>query len=144
MSARRTLLTIGLGILAFEALGAVVAIAANWPAQFGAVGTDAGAEALTRGTALSAPLAPLVVLAGAVALVWRGRVRPGAAIMALVAVVMLVGALGEALAPATPDVPKAVLLASGAIGVVLAAATAAAAAAAWRAQPRPGTAIPAS
>ncbi len=144
MSARRTLLTIGLGILAFEALGAVVAIAANWPAQFGAVGTDAGAEALTRGTALSAPLAPLVVLAGAVALVWRGRVRPGAAIMALVAVVMLVGALGEALAPATPDVPKAVLLTSGAIGVAMAAATLVAAAAAWRAQPRPGTAIPAS
>ena len=144
MSARRALLTLGLGILAFQVLATVVAVAANWPAQFGGVGTDAGAEALTRGTAMSAPLAPLLVLAGAVALVWRGRVRAGAAVMALVAAVMLLGGLGEALAPATPDVPKAVLVTSGAIGVAMAAAVIAAAVAAWRGQPRPGTAIPAS
>ena len=92
----------------------------------------------------STPLAPLLVLVAGLALVWRGRVRAGAALYLLVAVAMLVGALGEATAPATADVSKAVLVTSGALGVLVAAATVAAAARALRAQPRPGTAIPAS
>lgn len=58
-------------------IGAIVAIAAGWPAQFGGGGDagDVAGEALTRGTALSPPLGPVVVLADAPVLaVRRGAV----------------------------------------------------------------------
>ncbi len=129
---RRILLQLGSGILIFQLLAAALAIAANWPAQFGGAGTDAGAEALTRGTALSAPLVPLLILAVGLACLWRGAVRAGAGVLGAVAVAMLAGSLGEALAPGTSDVPKAVLVASGVIGTVLSAAVLLLAAAVWR------------
>jgi hypothetical protein len=132
MASRRILLQLGSGILVFQLLATVLAIAANWPAQFGGVGTDAGAEALTRGTALSAPLVPLLALAFAIACLWRGAARMGAGVLAVVALAMLAGSLGEAFAPATTDVPKAVLVASGVIGTVLSAAVLLLAAAVWR------------
>ncbi len=46
-------------VLIANALATTVAVAANWPSQFGGVGTDAGQEWLSRGTAISAPLAPV-------------------------------------------------------------------------------------
>jgi hypothetical protein len=130
------LVKIGLGVIALEVAGMIVAVAVNWPAQFGEAGTDAGAEALSRGTALSAPLLPLLVIGAAVVLLWRGAVRTGAAVLSLVALVMLVGSLGEAFAPATADTPKVVLVSSGAIGVVLCAVVLTVAVAAWRAANR--------
>jgi len=45
-----------------EVVATVVAVLVNWPSPFGGVGTDAGAELVTRGTAISAPLLPLVLL----------------------------------------------------------------------------------
>jgi NAD(P)-dependent dehydrogenase (short-subunit alcohol dehydrogenase family) len=113
MASRRILLQLGSGILVFQVLAADVAIAANWPAQFGGVGTDACAEALTCGTALSAPLFPLAVFAVGLVCSWRGATRTGAAVVAVVALAILAGSLGEAFAPATADVPKGVLIASG-------------------------------
>jgi hypothetical protein len=132
MASRRILLQLGSGILVFQVLAAGVAIAANWPAQFGGVGTDAGAEALTRGTALSAPLVPLAVFAVGLVCLWRGATRSGAAICSVVALAILAGSLGEAFAPATADVPKAVLIASGVIGTVLAVAILVRVPGAWR------------
>ena len=82
---------IGVGVLALQIVGMSVAVAVNWPAQFGDAGTDAAAEALSRGTALSAPLLPLLIIGAAVILLWRGAVRSGAALFSLVAVAMLVG-----------------------------------------------------
>ena len=47
-----------------------------------------------------------------------GNAGRGGAVF-LLAVVTFVGAMGEAFAPATPDVPRAVLVLSGVLGVVL-------------------------
>ena len=105
------------------ALGAVLAVAARWPAQFGGSGDpDAvAAEFVARGTATAPPLPLLVVVAG-LALLARSRRWWGTAAVAglcVVAVLTLVGSLGEALAPPTPDVPRAVLVASGAVGAAV-------------------------
>jgi hypothetical protein len=124
MSFRGTAVVAGLAVLVLHACGTAVAVWANWPAQLGAVGTDAAAEWMTRGTALSAPLAPLVALVVAVVLAslpgWLNRV--GGALVVLLSLLFMVAALGEAFAPATPDVPKGVLVASGVVGVLTAAA----------------------
>ena len=39
--------------------------------------------------------------------------------LCLLAVVTFVGSMGEAFAPSTPDVPRAVLVASGILGIIL-------------------------
>ena len=113
---------IGAFVLSFQLIATVVAVVMNWPAQFGGVGTDARAEFLTRGTAISAPGLPLVVLAVGSWLATRrdrwGTV--GVVLVGLVALLTTVGGLGEALAPATPNVSKEVLVVSGATSVVLA------------------------
>ncbi len=114
-----------LAVLAWEGLATAVAVALNLPAQFGGAGTDAAAEFASRGTALSAPPLPLAVLAVAALLVARAP-RPGAVagavLIALLGIVFTVGSLGEAVAAATPDVPKAVLVANGVIGTAIGAA----------------------
>ena len=124
MSFSRPAVVAALALLVLHAVGTALAVWANWPAQFGGVGTDAGAEWVARGTALSAPLPPLVVLAAAAVLAslrgWAARV--GAALVVLLGLLFMVGALGEAFAPATEDVSKAVLVASGVLGVVVAGA----------------------
>ena len=124
MSFSRPAVFAALALLVLHAVGTVVAVSANWPAQFGGVGTDAGAEWIARGTALSAPLGPLVVLVVAAVLAslrgWVSRVGEGLVI--LLSVLFMVGALGEAFAPATEDVSKAVLVASGVLGVMVAGA----------------------
>ena len=113
---------VGAFVLSIQLIATVVAVVMNWPAQFGGVGTDARAEFLTRGTAISAPGLPLVVLAVASWLATRrdrwGTV--GVVLVGLVALLTTVGGLGEALAPATPNVSKEVLVVSGATSVVLA------------------------
>src|SRR5687768_14045557 len=48
-------------VLIANVLAATLAVAVNWPSQFGGVvGTDAGQDWLSRGTAISAPLAPVM------------------------------------------------------------------------------------
>jgi hypothetical protein len=74
---------------------------------------------------------------------WRGAVRTGAGLLSLVAVAMLVGSLGEAFAAATADTPKAVLVSSGAIGVVMCAIVLWVAVAAWRSASHAGADDPA-
>ena len=96
----------------------VVAIVANLPSQFGGVGTDAGREFLSRGTAISAPLVPMIVLAASIVLLRRTDrwANVGVGATCLVGVLFLIGGLGEAFAKETPDTPKAVLVASGIVG----------------------------
>lgn len=104
-------------------VGAIVSIAAGWPAQFGGQGDPeaVASEFLTRGTALAPPLIPLVLFA----LCAFGARRDGRWTMVatigavLLAVVFVIGSLGEAFASETPDVPRAALLASGVIGALL-------------------------
>jgi len=119
---------VSLSILALVAwiLGAVVSIAARWPAQFGGRGDpDAvAAEFVTRGTALAPPLFPVMILFVVFLLLapsrrWWGTL--GVVGLCLLAVLTFVGSLGEALAPSTPDVPRAVLITSGVVGGLLSA-----------------------
>lgn len=109
-------------MLVLNVVATAVAVAVNWPAQFGGVGTDAGGEFITRGTAISAPLLPVVLLLIVVGLAGRRDVWGWAGIVAayLTAVVVFIGGLGELLADATPDTPKAVLVASGVAWAVVA------------------------
>ncbi len=71
MTAGRRLSALAAAVLVANLVAAVVAVSVNWPAQFGQVGTEAGAEVLTSGTAISAPLFPVVLLLVAMLLVRR-------------------------------------------------------------------------
>lgn len=123
----RLLVTLAGVLLAWMVIGTIVAIAAGWPAQFGGVGDaeNVAAEALTRGTALSAPAPPMVVFAIALWLATRRRVAGtvGTVLLMLLSLAFVVGGLGEAFAPSTPDVPRAVLVLSGVVAFLLGGAT---------------------
>lgn len=92
-----------------------LAVAVNWPAQFGGVGTDAGGEFLTRGTAISAPLLPMVLLLAVVVFARStGRLGWIAIVCAyLTAVVVFIGGMGELVAEPTDDTSRTVLVAAG-------------------------------
>lgn len=113
--AKRRVLVFGAAVIVLNVVTAAVAVWMNWPTQFGRVGTDAGADVLTSGTAISAPMAPLALLVVSLLLVRAGGrwTIAGLVGFCLVAVVFLIGGLGEAFAPATADVSKTVLVASG-------------------------------
>ena len=121
-TARRLVSVAGLLFVVWS-LGTVVCVAAGWPAQFGGPGNPnkVAREFLSRGTVLSPPLWVMVGLV-VFALLVRSRRRwgtLGAVGLCLLAALTFVGSMGEALAPATPHVPRAVLVLSGVLGVVL-------------------------
>ncbi len=118
MTARKKLLLLGAAVLALNVVFTPIAVLANLPTQFGGAGTDAGEEFLSRGTAISAPLVPLLALAVLLPLLHRSDrwAMVGIVGTGLIGIVFLTGALGEAFADATPEVSKGVLLASG-VGV---------------------------
>jgi uncharacterized membrane protein len=124
----RRLAAWSLALLVVVVVGAAVAVAMGWPAQFGGGGDpdNVAGEALTRGTALSPPAAPVVVFLIALALAVRpGRAgKVGTVLLALVAIVFIIGGLGEAFAAPTPDVPRAALIVSGILASVLGAGVA--------------------
>ena len=119
----RRLVSVAVLIFVVWVAGTVVSILAGWSAQFGGPGNpnNVAGEFLNRGTALAPPLFVMVAFVVFVVLApnrrWWGVI--GVVGLCLLAVLTLVGALGEALAPSTPDVPRAVLVASGLLGVVL-------------------------
>ena len=119
----RRLALLGTLLLVVMLAGAGVAIAQGWPAQFSGGGNprDVRNEALTRGTAMSPPLAPVVVFVLALlAALRRGRTGTvGCAVLVLVSVVFIIGGVGEALAGPTPDVPRPALVVSGLLAAVL-------------------------
>lgn len=108
----------GAVVLGVTILATVVAVILNLPAQFGGVGTDAASEFAERGTAIGPPLAPLVVLAASLLLLRRHDAWATLAcvVVAILGVLFVIGAVGEALAAGTSDVSKAVLVASGIVG----------------------------
>ena len=111
-------------VLVANALLAALAVAINWPSQFGGVvGTDAGQEWLSRGTAISAPLAPAVCFVLVAVLVRLGGRAGwlGIGMAFLTAALVLVGGMGELIAEPTDDVPRAVLVAAGVLWAVVAA-----------------------
>ena len=121
--ARRRLLRFGVAVLVLNVLAAAVAVAFNWPSQFGSVGTDAGDELLTRGTAISAPLLPVALLVVSLLLVWRGGRALVAGILGVLitAAMVLIGGIGELTAAGTSDTPKAVLVVAGVVWILIAA-----------------------
>ena len=125
--ATRRLVSVSILALVAWILGAVVSIAARWPAQFGGRGDpgDVAAEFVIRGMALAPPLFLVMILFVVFLLLapsrrWWGTL--GVVGLCLLAVLTFVGTLGEALAPSTPDVPRALLIASGVVGGLLYAA----------------------
>ena len=115
------LLAFGAVVLGVEIIATIVAIVLNLPAQFGGVGTDAGSEFAARGTAISPPIAPLIVLAGSLLLLRRSDrwATVGCVIVGLLGVLFAIGSIGEAAANGTPDVPRAVLVGSGVVGSLI-------------------------
>ncbi|WP_377644949.1 hypothetical protein [Oryzobacter terrae] len=111
-------------VLVANALATTLATAVNWPSQFGGVvGTDAGQEWLSRGTAISAPLAPVACFVLIAILVrsgsWAGWVGIGLAF--LTGGLVLVGGMGELVAAPTGEVGRAVLITAGVLWAVVAA-----------------------
>ena len=111
-----------LGVIILEA---IVSLIAHWPYQFNGPGAPDSVwpDFINNGTALAPPLVLIIVLA---LLTWgvhlSGRIQLVSAILlAVLALVMIVGAMGELTAPASPDVPRAVQLAGG-VNAVLAVA----------------------
>jgi uncharacterized membrane protein YhaH (DUF805 family) len=78
---------------------------------------------LTRGTAISAPLLPVLLLLIVVALAGRRDhwAWLGIAVAYVAAIIVGIGGVGEMLAQPTEDTPRAVLLTSGLAWVLIAA-----------------------
>ena len=116
------LLGLGTAVFLLNFVAAAVAVAVNWPSQFGGVGTDAGEEVLSRGTAISAPLLPIAILVVSLLLVWRGGrlLTVGVVGIAVTAAMFLIGGIGELTAEETADTPKVVLVAAGIVWIVIA------------------------
>jgi hypothetical protein len=101
---------------------AIMSIIGRWPHQFGGQGDPNHIiqELVTSGTATAPPL-PVLVVFGLVAGGVGRRDRWGLTsriLLVPLALLMAVGAIGEAAATATPDVPRVVQFANGAFGLV--------------------------
>ena len=112
-------------VLIVNLLMARLAVAVNWPSQFGGVaGTDAGQDWLSRGTAISAPLAPVACFVLIAILVrfesWVGWLGIGLAFLA--GLLALIGGMGELVAEPTADVGRTVLVLAGVLWGGIAAA----------------------
>ena len=112
------------GVASLQVVLALIASVADWPAQLSTDRTSPGGvgEWLVKGSAVSAPL---VFLAGMVvigAMATRrgalGIVADGLAIP--IAVLVTVASLGETFAADPVTAPRAVLIGSGVLGVLLA------------------------
>lgn len=108
---------------AFIFLEAIVSILARWPYQFTGQGDpDRMAQDFVRFGTLLAPPLPLLLLFGATALFVRRRDRRGEianAVMIPICIAIAIGSLGESLAPASPDIPRAIQLAGGVLGAFI-------------------------
>ena len=140
MTAHRRLASFIAALLVLNVVAAVVAVIVNLPTQFGKTGTDAGEDVLVSGTAISAPLLPVLLLLAAVILVRRAGARGYVGIVAayLAALLVLIGGIGELTAEGTDDTPKAVLVAAGVAWSAIAVALAWLATAALRERRRGG------
>ncbi|MGH3135702.1 MAG: hypothetical protein ACRDPV_04325 [Gaiellaceae bacterium] len=118
VAGRPAVAVVALGVLGLQLVATLVALVANLPSQSGDAGDDAASEFVLRGTAISAPVVPLVVLvvAGLLALRQDRWGAVGTVGILVLSVLIVAGSLSEATAEATPDVSKAVLVASGLVG----------------------------
>ncbi len=109
-------------ILLFVAsvVGLVLALIFQWPAQLGGGSGNpniTAGELVANGTVTSLPLFPWIALT-VFALLARGRRLWGTlavVVLCLLGALFVFGGLGEAFAPSTPYVPRAVLVAAGVV-----------------------------
>jgi hypothetical protein len=124
----KALLAVVVFVLALSTLGAIIAVNQGLPAEFGGKG-DADkvlGEFLTRGTAMSPPLAPLVILAILAAAATVRNVVGSVALAAImvVAVLFAIGGIWEPNNPAGSDMPTAMHVVLKFSGVVASVAVA--------------------
>jgi len=120
----RRLVSVAVLISAVSALGFVVAFVFQWPSHF-VIGEVEDARVTLRdlvvGTPASIPLMPWSVLIVATFLAssrrWWGTI--GVVVLSLLGMVFVIGGWGEAFGPPNPEVPRTVLLASGALNAFL-------------------------
>jgi hypothetical protein len=116
----RRLFSVAVLIFIASVVGLVLAIIFQWPAQLGG-GTGnpniTAGELVANGTVTSLPLFPWIALT-VFALLARSRRWWGTiavVVLCLLGALFIFGGLGEAFAPPTPFVPRAVLVAAGVV-----------------------------
>ncbi len=119
----KRLVSIAALIFAASLVGAVLALVFQWPTQFDGSGVPnvTAGEFVTGGTATSIPVFPWAAL-GVFALLARSRRWWGTLAvvgLCLLGPLFVIGGMGEAFAPDTPHVPRAVLLTAGVVFVLL-------------------------
>lgn len=112
------------GVASLQVVMALIASVADWPAQLSTDRTSPGGvgEWLVKGSAVSAPLVFIAAMVAIGAIAARrgalGMVGDGLAIP--LAAIMAVASLGESFAAGPVTAPRAVLIGSGVLGVLLA------------------------
>jgi hypothetical protein len=116
----RRLFLIAVLIFIASVVGLVLALIFQWPTQLGGGSgnpTVTAEELVANGTVTSLPLYPWIALT-VFALLARSRRWWGTlavVILCLLGALFIFGGLGEAFAPPTPYVPRAVLIAAGVV-----------------------------
>jgi hypothetical protein len=116
---RRLVSVAGL-IFVVSVVGLVLALIFQWPAQLGGGSGNpnvTAGELVANGTVTSLPLGPWIALT-VFALLARSRRWWGTlavVVLCLLGALFIFGGLGEAFAPPTPYVPRAVLIAAGVV-----------------------------
>ena len=117
--ATRRLFSVSVLISIVSVVGLVLAIVFQWPTQFDGSGNPnvTAGELVANGTVTSLPLFPWIALIVFALLArsrrWWGTLSVVA--LCLLGALFIFGGLGEAFAPPTPYVPRAVLVASGVV-----------------------------
>jgi hypothetical protein len=116
----RRLFLIAVLIFISSVVGLVLALIFQWPAQLGGGSgnpTVTAEKLVANGTVTSLPLYPWIALT-VFALLARSRLWWGTVavvVLCLLGALFIFGGLGEAFAPSTPYVPRAVLIAAGVV-----------------------------
>jgi hypothetical protein len=118
------LFSVAVLIFAVSVVGLILAVIFQWPAQLGGGSGNpnvTAGELVANGTVTSLPLSPwtaLVVFA-LLARSWRWRGTLAVLVLCFLGALFVIGGLGEAFAPSTPYVPRAVLVTAGVVYVLL-------------------------
>lgn len=117
------LFSVAVLICAVSDLGLILAVVFQWPTQFDGSGNPnvTAGGIVTGGTVTSLPLFPWIALAVFALLVRSRRWWGSLAVLVLcfLGALFVLGGLGEAFAPSTPYVPRAVLVPAGVVYVLL-------------------------
>jgi hypothetical protein len=116
----RRLFSVAVLIFIASVVGLVLALIFQWPAQLGGGSGNpniTAGELVANGTVTSLPLFPWIALTVFVLLArsrrWWGTIA--VVVLCLLGALFIFGGLGEAFAPPTPFVPRAVLVAAGVV-----------------------------